>query len=632
MSPPAVFRGFAGERVLIPARELGSTVLRLKLREKTLLITMATLFLFILAMYSAIYGLMLQNATAQEDRGMLRFIREAQERVAQEAEDITEKAGDWSAWDDTYRYMEDRNPQYVKSNMQYTTFVVTKLSVIAFYDTNGSYVFGRAFDLDWNLPVEVPMELVHETRFRPDSVGSGIDGFLVLNDTPVIIAAKPVLTSSGEGPARGVLIMGREFGATQVAMLSGASGIPAGFYLAGKGMPADVSDAEEAIVSGQDQTVVKALGEDRLAGYFAATDLDGRHIGVFRMESRRQDYEEFRSNSLYLLIGFVVVGLFYIVSTFYLLDAFVLRRLRRLGEQAEQVGREGGGKEAVGPDIGDDEISQLTQEINRMLQRLAQVRHQLLRSQISYGRRLSREVQHKTKMLEAANERLQHMEKTKNQFLFNIGHELKSPLAVIEMNVELAGNDRPGGRQWNGSFRMIKRNIVVLKQKIEEIIQLSRFEHGHDVEKADLDLAGLVRQVAHIYDDFAKVHKVKIHLKGAEGKATIVGDRRLLQYALGNLFSNAVKYCDGRDISAGLERTDGHVVFSIENSGESIRPENRKKLFMKFFKEDPNSPGTGVGLFITREIVKGHGGRVWYEPGKIRGSIFRISLPVKRGE
>jgi signal transduction histidine kinase len=94
-----------------------------------------------------------------------------------------------------------------------------------------------------------------------------------------------------------------------------------------------------------------------------------------------------------------------------------------------------------------------------------------------------------------------------------------------------------------------------------------------------------------------------------------------------------VKYCDEKDINVKIEKKGRMVEFSIANLGEGIKPENRRKLFRKFFKGDKNGPGTGVGLFITREIARGHSGDVWYEPNKPRGAIFHFSIPaMKEGD
>ena len=133
------------------------------------------------------------------------------------------------------------------------------------------------------------------------------------------------------------------------------------------------------------------------------------------------------------------------------------------------------------------------------------------------------------------------------------------------------------------------------------------------------------------YQDFASVKGEKIHLEGVGRRLMVIGDRRLLQYALGNLFSNAVKYCDEKDISVKVARKGRMVDFSIANQGKGIKPENRRKLFRKFFKEDQNAPGTGVGLFMTREIARGHSGDVWYEPNRPRGAIFHFSMPAING-
>ena len=180
------------------------------------------------------------------------------------------------------------------------------------------------------------------------------------------------------------------------------------------------------------------------------------------------------------------------------------------------------------------------------------------------------------------------------------------------------------------SRRMIGRNMKRLKQEIDEILQLSRFEYGEDVQKEELEFVSLVREVVGDYYDFASAKGIRISLDGFGQRLMVRGDRRLLQYALGNLFSNAVKHCDEKEIMVKIAKKGRMADFSIANPGERIKPENRRKIFRKFFKEDPMAPGTGVGLFMTREIARGHSGDVWFEPNRPRGEIFHFSMPATR--
>jgi len=603
----------------------------MELRLKTFLITGIMLVLIILGVYGIIYSTMYQNAMALEQRNMRNLIQDANARLADEATQLGRTLGDWASWDDTYRFIEDKNQAYIISNLEDASLAAAHIHIIAFYDKEGRTVLVKMVKIGSAPAGPVPPELA---ILPPDCPllmhGNGsVEGIMMLGGRIAVVVSRPILTSKGEGPERGTLVMARYISKEDIASLAGARSITTTMWQMGGMVPTDYQSAADSMASSGNSTLIRPISDAAVAGYFIARDLHGMPVAIFRVESPRDDYIEFEKNSLYMLAMLFVAAVVFEALNFVLLDVFAISRLKRLGDQAELVGKPNGNVETILPDGGGDEITHLAVGINKMLARLKSAQHALLRSQVSYGRRLRNDVKRKTRQLADANARLRSMERSKNQFLFNIGHELKSPLAVIEMN--LAAGKNMGKGQRRESERMIKRNMERLKQKIEEIIQLSRFEYGKDVQKEELDFASLAKDVAREYQDFASVKGAKIHLEGAGRRLMVQGDRRLLQYALGNLFSNAVKYCDRKDIYVEVARKGRAAEFSIANHGEGIRPENRRKLFRKFFKEDPNAPGTGVGLFMTREIARGHSGDVWYEPNKPRGAIFRFSIPANGG-
>jgi signal transduction histidine kinase len=431
--------------------------------------------------------------------------------------------------------------------------------------------------------------------------------------------------------------MGRYISKTTIAGLGGANNpnINTTFWRLDEPMEEDVQSAASSLIASGNGSMIKDLDNRVHAHYSVVNDVYDEPMAILRVERLRTGYAQFEQGMQYMLIAFVVMALVFEALNFVLLDWFVLSRLKKLENQAEEIGKSDkrAGRVIIEDGGSGDEISHLAADINRMLSRLAKTQEELLHDQMNYGRRLHYEVKQKTHLLERANARLRHVEKMRNQFLFNIGHELKSPLAVIEMNKAAIISRTQDKSQHKESEAIIDRNMLRLKQKIEEIIQLSRFEQSRIVQKKEIDFCALVRETAEIYRDFARVKKAKIRLAGASRCAMVMGDRRLLLYALSNLFSNAVRYCDARGVYAKVERGGGNIVFSIANYGPSIKPKNRHKLFRRFFKEDLNAPGTGVGLFITREIVRGHGGSIWHKANRPRGAIFIFSIPAnKEGE
>jgi len=603
----------------------------MELRNKTLMITGIMSAVIMLGVYGILYTIMYQNFTTLEQKNVMGIIQDADARLADDAIQLGRILGDWASWDDTYVFIEDKNDAYVKSNLEDASLAAAHINIIGFYGTDGKTVLVKMVKIGDAPANAVPAELENIAQECLKYGNGSAQGIMILGGRLATVATRPILTSKGEGPTMGTVLMARYVSREEIAALAGTRGITTTMWQLGGVAPIDYQSAADSMFTSGNSTTILPISDTETAGYFIAKDMHGKPVAIFRATIPRDSYAEFKKNALYMFAMIFTAVVVFGGLNFVLLDRFLLSRIRRLGEQAEQIGKTDGNMENVVPDNSRDEITQLADDINRMLARLRAAQHELLRSQISYNSRLHKEVKQKTHQLVGVNARLRSMESKKNQFLFNMGHELKSPLTVIEMNLAIARNGGLTKEQREESKRMINRNMKRLKQKIEEIIQLSRFEYGKAVQKSEMDFVALVREVVGDYYDFASVKGISIHLEGFGQRVMVMGDHRLLQYALGNLFSNAVKYCDEKDIDVKIERKGKEVVFSIANQGAEIKHENRRKLFRKFFKEDQNAPGTGVGLFMTREIVREHSGKVWYEPNKPRGAIFYFSIPAMNG-
>ena len=125
--------------------------------------------------------------------------------------DLETDTADWARWDDTYRFIEDRNEEYIQSNMVDTTFTTLKLNTVLYIDLSGTIVYSKAYDIENNIVIPVSDELLG--YFSPgspllispesDSIFAGV---LEIDGKPVLVSTQPVLTSNSDGPARGTLV------------------------------------------------------------------------------------------------------------------------------------------------------------------------------------------------------------------------------------------------------------------------------------------------------------------------------------------------------------------------------------------------------------------------------------------
>ncbi len=616
----------------------------MKIRQKTLIITGLSVAIVLIGLYLMVYMLMSESVASIETSNLVNIAYDAKMRLGDESMQVDRTLGDWATWDDTYNFMQEPGADYIRSNLEDASLAAANIDIIGFYNVEGTAILLKMVKTGAAAPPPTPQELISPEADAPflvaknelanSSAENHAHGLMVVDERLTAVAAQPILTSKGEGPTHGTLLMGKYISHATISRLGGAnnSNLDIEAWLMTDNMPQDARFAIAELLKSGDEVLVKNLDTKYHAAYSVVMDLYGRPVAVLRIERGRTERAQFETSMYYMMVAFTVIAVFFELLNFVLLNRFVLSRLNELEDQAEVIGKSDRHPKRISlkNPKDEDEISQLAVNINRMLARLSATQDELLRGHINYNRQLHREVKQKTRLLENANMRLKRVEKMKNRFLFSIGHELKSPLSVIEMNMAAIMSGKESPRQLQDSQMMINRNMLLLKQKIEEIIQLSSFEQSRAMKKERLDFCEIARGSVGVYRDFARVKNAKIHAACSTKHVMVMGDRRLLQYALDNLLSNAVKHCNSRDIHVKVWQEKGYVFFSVADNGPGIKPENRQKLFQRFFKEDPNGPGTGVGLFITREIAHGHSGSVVYRPNKPNGAVFIFSIPTKQ--
>jgi signal transduction histidine kinase len=217
------------------------------------------------------------------------------------------------------------------------------------------------------------------------------------------------------------------------------------------------------------------------------------------------------------------------------------------------------------------------------------------------------------------------------EFAAVIAHELATPLTVVEGAVEalqrLDFDDAPEDR--DRLLRMIGRNTRLAS------LLLRRLSLAREVEAGTVQLSlgpvDLVELVGETVDDLREV-VLGEHAVALCHAATpmIDADETALREILFNLLSNAGKYSDRDapiDVHIDVVGDDAQVV--VRNHGSGVTPGDTETIFKKFMQGDPNSPGAGLGLFISRGLARAHGGDIAVQPAAERGSEFKLSLPMR---
>jgi len=243
-----------------------------------------------------------------------------------------------------------------------------------------------------------------------------------------------------------------------------------------------------------------------------------------------------------------------------------------------------------------------------------------------YAIKLESDVNARTAQLVEEKRKVEALSAMKDEFTRNVTHELKTPLSVILGNLIILRDYAPIGKEkeWVRLLDMLDRNATRLRNDIEQMLQLSRIG-AIELKKERVYLHDLVKDAYREHLPLANMKGIVLKLDAEP--VIVMGDGEMLRLAINNLLSNAIKFTERGSAELTLKSLDGRVLVRVSDTGIGISQQNRKRLFERFFKANPNAPGTGIGLALTKEIVEKHKGTISVitEPGK--GSTFEIMIP-----
>ncbi len=219
-------------------------------------------------------------------------------------------------------------------------------------------------------------------------------------------------------------------------------------------------------------------------------------------------------------------------------------------------------------------------------------------------------------------------------FIANVSHELKAPLAAIQLHLEtVKAREIPRPKQEEFIDLMIK-DAQRLGNLIDSILEISGLEAKKMVFQQTLHQAeSLVYTLVEEAVDQFQLPEGAVQIKG-KASCTCKADRRALKMVFNNLFDNAIKYSkEPVHLSISLKNTARKFIIEVSDRGIGIPPSDQKEVFRKFRRlynpDSPNVKGTGLGLYWVREIVGQHQGRVSVSSeGRDKGTTFKIELPV----
>ena len=231
------------------------------------------------------------------------------------------------------------------------------------------------------------------------------------------------------------------------------------------------------------------------------------------------------------------------------------------------------------------------------------------------------------------SERLR-VETMRQDFVANVSHELKTPVAAIQALVETILDDPDMTCQTRDRFlRKTRNQSLRLSSIVTDLLTLSRMESEEGVSREIVDLRDTVAVPAEEAIPTAEVRGIQLHIQVPDRPMWIAGDMEGLCLVTSNLVGNALKYTpEMGEVTVSLSQEGNQALLEVEDSGIGIEARHLDRIFERFYRVDTARSrelgGTGLGLSIVKRVVLAHNGAVSVESIAGRGSRFRVLLPV----
>ena len=346
-------------------------------------------------------------------------------------------------------------------------------------------------------------------------------------------------------------------------------------------------------------------GMDGLQNYMIKVDpQDGDSPITFNVDPKalfpqfEQEIQETKED--FLLRSVIATTIIILLSSVctYFLTKKTLTPLQKLTSEVSQIQAQNLSTQLAVPN-SKDEIAQLTSSFNEMLTRL------------------------------------DNAFSTQKQFSANAAHELRTPLAVLQTNLEVfEKKQKPEMIEYRQLFTMIKEQTARLSQLVGTLLDMTNLKSVPRTDQVSLE--ELVDEVFCDLDPIAEKAGISIHFNDSSNQdlhSDVTGSYVLLYRAVYNLVENAIKYNRPHgSVSVSVKQENGQAMVLVTDTGIGISPENQKKIFDPFFRVDKSRSramgGAGLGLALVDSIAREHGGSVKVLESNEKGSIIALMLPV----
>lgn len=353
----------------------------MKLRLKLLLILASLWALVFVSIYFYSHHTLTKDYIRLEQHELVDSIQQTNKTLMNILSSVKLISADWAQWDDAYKFMQDKNLNFIKSNMEFTSFENSKINLILFYTNEGGFFYGKNYDLTSKKFIPIPRDfldlLEKQKNYTLIDDTKGRFGILKTNEGYVVLSAQPILTSKGTGPKAGILIMGYFFTEAQLEKLSEIVNLQVNLYTLPLLTNADplLKQANKSLLENQPYFLY-VTSKSKIDGFTFIRDIEKKPIGILKVTQERSLYNQGLETIQRYLTIIVVIGLLFIAATWVLVKKFILDRIINISDEIITINQKSDFSHRIDMK-GSDELTNMVIAFNALMEIIELTQEQL---------------------------------------------------------------------------------------------------------------------------------------------------------------------------------------------------------------------------------------------------------------
>jgi len=345
------------------------------LRWKTVILVIASVTVIVGILFATSQIIVMRGFQQVENRMTASAVEHVTGIISDRVQHLNTLNNDWAAWDDTYDFVQhpDQNQNWVKSNTPDNTFKSSELNLLLVVDLSGNLVFGKAYDLinDEEVPLPQYMDeyILSDFLLSHANAEDAKYGIVATPAENLLLSSQPVVTSQGQGPVMGTVIMAQILDSRLIGILSGSAQAPIEvFSVNDNTLFAEYQRILASFSSGL-QVVTRLVDSKTIAGYELVKDISGQPAIMVKTTLSRDVYASGTIALRYFYITLLIVAIILGILLYFVIGSLVISRVSKIGRYVSDISVSGDLTKRLS-DSGKDELARLGTDVNKMVDTL----------------------------------------------------------------------------------------------------------------------------------------------------------------------------------------------------------------------------------------------------------------------